>query len=449
MTVGALFPKIISFAFPLMITGLLQIVYNAADIMVVGKFAGSLSLAAVGATVTLVNLMLNIFLGLSMGSGVVVAKHIGAGDNASVHRTVHTSMLLSLVSGIVIGILGVIISPFALEAMDTPADIAELSTLYLRIYFCGAPANMVFNFGASVLRATGDSKRPLYILTATGIINVLLNLLFVIRFNMHVAGVAVATIASQYISAVCIIFIFIKTNSNIHLSFKKLRLYKEELLDIIKIGIPAGLHGSLFSLSNVIIQSSINSFGAAAIAGNTTAGNIDSVIFTCCNTISQTATTFTSQNYGAGQFKRIRRIYFNCLGVSTMIAVIFGAILLLFGEPILKVFSSDPEVIECGLLRLRFFALTYIINCFLDVTTGQMRGLGKSVIPMIVTMVGVCGLRVLWVFTIFREYRSLLVLYFSYPISWFITGIVMIIMYAVTFRKISQRSVNNENSRLG
>lgn len=449
MTVGALFPKIISFAFPLMITGLLQIVYNAADIMVVGKFAGSLSLAAVGATVTLVNLMLNIFLGLSMGSGVVVAKHIGAGDNASVHRTVHTSMLLSLVSGIVIGILGVIISPFALEAMDTPADIAELSTLYLRIYFCGAPANMVFNFGASVLRATGDSKRPLYILTATGIINVLLNLLFVIKFNMHVAGVAVATIASQYISAVCIIFIFVKTNSNIHLSFKKLRLYKEELLDIIKIGIPAGLHGSLFSLSNVIIQSSINSFGAAAIAGNTTAGNIDSVIFTCCNTISQTATTFTSQNYGAGQFKRIRRIYFNCLGVSTMIAVIFGAILLLFGEPILKVFSSDPEVIECGLLRLRFFALTYIINCFLDVTTGQMRGLGKSVIPMIVTMVGVCGLRVLWVFTIFREYRSLLVLYFSYPISWFITGIVMIIMYAVTFRKISQRSVNNENSRLG
>lgn len=449
MTVGALFPKIISFAFPLMITGLLQIVYNAADIMVVGKFAGSLSLAAVGATVTLVNLMLNIFLGLSMGSGVVVAKHIGAGDNASVHRTVHTSMLLSLVSGIVIGILGVIISPFALEAMDTPADIAELSTLYLRIYFCGAPANMVFNFGASVLRATGDSKRPLYILTATGIINVLLNLLFVIRFNMHVAGVAVATIVSQYISAVCIIFIFIKTNSNIHLSFKKLRLYKEELLDIIKIGIPAGLHGSLFSLSNVIIQSSINSFGAAAIAGNTTAGNIDSVIFTCCNTISQTATTFTSQNYGAGQFKRIRRIYFNCLGVSTMIAVIFGAILLLFGEPILKVFSSDPEVIECGLLRLRFFALTYIINCFLDVTTGQMRGLGKSVIPMIVTMVGVCGLRVLWVFTVFREYRSLLVLYFSYPISWFITGIVMIIMYAVTFRKISQRSVNNENSRLG
>ena len=448
MTVGSLFPKIISFAFPLMITGLLQIVYNAADIMVVGKFAGSLSLAAVGATSTLVNLMLNIFLGLSMGSGVVVAKHIGAGDIASVHRTVHSSMLLSLVSGIFIGILGVIVSPFALNAMDTPEDIAELSTLYLRIYFCGAPANMVFNFGASILRATGDSKRPLYILTATGIINVLLNLLLVIKFNMHVMGVAVATIISQYISAFCIIYIFININSSIHLSLKKLRFYKDEVFDIIKIGIPAGLHGSLFSLSNVIIQSSINSFGAAAIAGNTASGNVDSVIFTCCNTISQTATTFTSQNYGAGQYKRIRKIYFNCLGVSASIAVIFGVALLLFGEQILTIFSSDPEVIELGMVRLRLFALTYIINCFLDVTTGQMRGLGKSVIPMIVTMVGVCGLRVLWVFTVFREYRSLFVLYLSYPVSWLITGIVLIVMYAITFRKILQRSVDNENSRL-
>lgn len=448
MTVGSLFPKIISFAFPLMITGLLQIVYNAADIMVVGKFAGSLSLAAVGATSTLVNLMLNIFLGLSMGSGVVVAKHIGAGDIASVHRTVHSSMLLSLVSGIFIGILGVIVSPFALNAMDTPEDIAELSTLYLRIYFCGAPANMVFNFGASILRATGDSKRPLYILTATGIINVLLNLLLVIKFNMHVMGVAVATIISQYISAFCIIYIFININSSIHLSLKKLRFYKDEVFDIIKIGIPAGLHGSLFSLSNVIIQSSINSFGASAIAGNTASGNVDSVIFTCCNTVSQTATTFTSQNYGAGQYKRIRKIYFNCLGVSASIAVIFGAALLLFGEQILTIFSSDPEVIELGMVRLRLFALTYIINCFLDVTTGQMRGLGKSVIPMIVTMVGVCGLRVLWVFTVFREYRSLFVLYLSYPVSWLITGIVLIVMYAITFRKILQRSVDNENSRL-
>ncbi len=446
MTQGSLFPKILSFAFPLMVTGLLQIVYNAADVMVVGRFAGSISLAAVGATSTLVNLLLNLFLGLSMGSGVVVAKHIGAGDGAAVHRSVHSAMLLSLISGILIGVLGVLISPFALKAMGTPKEVLTLSTLYLRIFFLGTPANMIFNYGASILRATGDSKRPLYILTSTGILNVLLNLLFVIKLHMDVAGVALATIIAQYVSAICVLYILLNINSLIHLSPKKLRFYKAELLDILRIGIPAGLQGSLFSLSNVIIQSSINSFGPAAIAGNTASGNVDSIIFTCCNSVSQTATTFTSQNYGAGQFRRIRRIYFNCIGVSAAIAVIFGVALLCFGPQILTVFSTDAEVIEMGLIRLRLFAFTYIINSALDVTTGQMRGLGKSVIPMIVTMVGVCGLRVLWVFTVFQKYRSLFVLYFSYPVSWLITGIVLVIMYAVTFNKIIKRSKGNETS---
>lgn len=449
MTTGVLFPKILGFAFPLMVTGLLQIVYNAADVMVVGRFAGSISLAAVGATSTLVNLMLNLFLGLSMGSGVVVAKHIGAGDGASVHRTVHSAMLLSIISGFVIGIIGVVISPYALSAMGTPDDVHSLSTLYLRIFFLGTPANMVYNYGASILRATGDSKRPLYILTSTGILNVVLNLIFVIKFNMNVAGVALATIISQYVSAICVLYILLNINSYIHLSMKKLHFYKDELLDILKIGIPAGLQGSLFSLSNVIIQSSINSFGAAAIAGNTASGNVDSIIFTCCNSVSQTATTFTSQNLGAGQYKRIRKIYFNCIGVSMGIAAIFGIALLAFGPQILTVFSTDSEVIDMGLIRLKLFAVTYIINSVLDVTTGQMRGLGKSVIPMIVTMVGVCGLRVLWVFTVFPQYRSMFTLYLSYPVSWLATGIVLVTMYAVTFRKILKRSRNNENTCIG
>lgn len=449
MTTGVLFPKILGFAFPLMVTGLLQIVYNAADVMVVGRFAGSISLAAVGATSTLVNLMLNLFLGLSMGSGVVVAKHIGAGDGASVHRTVHSAMLLSIISGFVIGILGVVISPYALSAMGTPDDVHSLSTLYLRIFFLGTPANMVYNYGASILRATGDSKRPLYILTSTGILNVVLNLIFVVKFNMNVAGVALATIISQYVSAICVLYILLNINSYIHLSMKKLHFYKDELLDILKIGIPAGLQGSLFSLSNVIIQSSINSFGAAAIAGNTASGNVDSIIFTCCNSVSQTATTFTSQNLGAGQYKRIRKIYFNCIGVSMGIAAIFGIALLAFGPQILTVFSTDSEVIEMGLIRLKLFAVTYIINSVLDVTTGQMRGLGKSVIPMIVTMVGVCGLRVLWVFTVFPQYRSMFTLYLSYPVSWLATGIVLVTMYAVTFRKILKRSRNDENTCIG
>ncbi|MBO5421379.1 MAG: MATE family efflux transporter [Clostridia bacterium] len=449
MTTVVLFPKIISFAFPLMITGLLQIVYNAADVMVVGRFAGSTSLAAVGATSTLVNLFLNLFLGLSMGSGVVVAKHIGAGDGASVHRAVHSAMLLSVLSGVAIGILGVLISPYALSMMGTPEDIHSLSTLYLRIFFLGTPANMVFNYGASILRSTGDSKRPLYILTATGILNVVLNLIFVIKLHMDVAGVALATIISQYVSATCVLYILLNINSYIHVSIKKLRFYKDELKDILRIGIPAGLQGSLFSLSNVIIQSSINSFGAAAIAGNTASGNVDSIIFTCCNSVSQTATTFTSQNLGAGQHKRIRKVYFNCVGISMAIAAFFGVALLAFGPQILTVFSTDSEVIDMGLIRLRLFAVTYIINSVLDVTTGQMRGLGKSVIPMIVSLVGICGLRVIWVFTVFPHFRSIFTLYLSYPVSWLVTGIVITVMYAITFRKIIKRSKSNENTCAG
>lgn len=449
MTTGVLFPKIISFALPLMLTGLLQIVYNAADAMIVGRFSGSVALAAVGATSMLVNLTLNLFLGLSMGSGVVVARHIGANNTASVHRAVHSAMLLSVISGVTIGVLAIIIAPYALEAMDTPPDVLPLSVTYLRIFFLGTPASMIYNYGAAILRATGDSKRPLYILTATGILNVALNVIFVVFFKMSVAGVALATVISQVVSAVCIIYIFININSVIHLSVKKLRFYKDELKEIIKIGLPAGLQGSLFSLSNVIIQSSINSFGSAVIAGNTASGNIDSVMFTCCNAVSQTATTFTSQNYGAGQYKRIRSIYFNCLGVNAILSVIFCVLLLGVGPQLLGFFSTDSEVVGYGMVRLKLFAVTYILNSVLDVTSCQMRGLGKSVIPMIVTLAGVCGLRVIWVFTVFRQFKTLLVLYYSYPVSWVITSVVLAIMYAITFRKILRRSADNETTRIG
>lgn len=444
MTTGKLFPKIVSFAIPIMLTGLLQLVYNAADVIVVGRFAGSDSLAAVGATTSLVHLSLNLFLGLATGAGVVAAKHIGANDGAAVHRTVHSSMLLALICGIGIGVVGFAFSSLALEAMSIPNDVLPLSATYLRIFFLGTPASMVFNFGAAILRATGDSKRPLYILTVTGIINVLLNLLFVIQFKMNVAGVALATIISQFISAVLVIYILLNINSVVHLSIKKMRFYKAELLDIVKIGIPSGIHASLFSFSNVIIQSSINSFGAAVIAGNTASSNVDSIIQTCCSAVSQTATTFTSQNYGAGQIKRIRRIYFNCVGVTVMIAAVCCVFLLTFGEQVLGIFSTDAEVIEMGLVRMRLFAVTYVLNSLLDVTTGQMRGLGKSVIPMIVTMAGVCGLRVVWIFTVFQMYRSMEVLYLSYPVSWAVTGAVLLVMYIITFRKILKRSVRDE-----
>lgn len=449
MTTGKLLPKIISFTIPLMLTGLLQIVYNAADVMVVGRFAGSLSLAAVGATSSLVHLSLNIFLGLATGSGVVAAKHIGAGNASSVHRTVHTSMLLALVSGIAIALLGFVLSPFALRAMDIPDDVFPLSVTYLRIFFLGTPASMLYNFGAAALRATGDSKRPLYILTFSGVVNVVLNLIFVIFFKMNVAGVALATIISQLVSAVFVLYILINANSVIRLSLRKMRFYKAELLDIIRIGVPMGIQGSLFSLSNVIIQSSINSFGAAAIAGNTASSNIDSVIHICCNSVSQSATTFTSQNYGAGQIKRIRRIYFNCVGLTVVIAAICCAFLLTFGTQVLGIFSTDPAVVDMGLVRMRLFAITYVFNSILDVTTGQMRGLGKSVAPMLVTMAGVCGLRIVWVYTVFRAFRSMQVLYLSYPVSWAVTGAVLLVMYIITFRKILRRSEGNEAACAG
>lgn len=449
MTTGKLLPKIISFTIPLMLTGLLQIVYNAADAIIVGRFAGSLSLAAVGATSSLVHLSLNIFLGLATGSGVIAAKHIGAGNASSVHRTVHTSMLLALVSGIAIALLGFVLSPFALRAMDIPDDVFPLSVTYLRIFFLGTPASMLYNFGAAALRATGDSKRPLYILTFSGVVNVVLNLIFVIFFKMNVAGVALATIISQLVSAVFVLYILINANSVIRLSLRKMRFYKAELLDIIRIGVPMGIQGSLFSLSNVIIQSSINSFGAAAIAGNTASSNIDSVIHICCNSVSQSATTFTSQNYGAGQIKRIRRIYFNCVGLTVVIAAICCAFLLTFGTQVLGIFSTDPAVVDMGLVRMRLFAITYVFNSILDVTTGQMRGLGKSVAPMLVTMAGVCGLRIVWVYTVFRAFRSMQVLYLSYPVSWAVTGAVLLVMYIITFRKILRRSEGNEAACAG
>ncbi len=449
MTTGKLFPKIVSFAIPLMLTGLLQLVYNAADVMVVGRFAGSISLAAVGATSSLVHLTLNIFLGLATGSGVVAAKHIGAGDGASVHRTVHSSMLLAILSGIGIGIVGFLMSPFALKMMKIPDEVFPLSVTYLRIFFLGAPASMVYNFGSAMLRATGDSKRPLYILTFSGIANVVLNLIFVIVFKMNVAGVALATIISQFISAVLILIILLNANSVIRLSPKKLKFYKDEISDIIKIGVPMGIQSSLFSLSNVIIQSSINSFGAAAIAGNTAASNIDSVIHICCNSVSQTATTFTSQNYGAGLIKRIRSIYFNCVGLTVLIAGICCVFLLTFGTQVLGVFSTDAEVIEMGLIRVRLFAITYVLNSISDVTTGQMRGLGKSMTPMFVTMAGVCGLRVVWVFTVFQMYRSMEVLYLSYPVSWGVTGAILLVMYIISFRKILKRSATDEITCIG
>lgn len=436
MTTGSLMPKIIKFAIPLALTGLLQLIYNAADLMVVGRFAGSNSLAAVGATSTLVNLTVNLFIGLATGSGVVVAKYIGAGDGKSVHRSVHTTMLLSVVSGAIVMTVGMIFSPVFLRWMNTPDDIIGLSVLYLRIYFAGAPANMIYNYGAAVLRANGDSKRPFYFLTASGLLNIGLNLLFVIKFNLDVAGVAYATIISQYISAACVVIALAGSSDIIRLSFGKLRFYKKELLEIIKIGLPAGIQGSLFSISNVLIQSSVNSFGSVAVAGNTAAANIDGIIYVCCNAVSQSAMTFASQNYGAKKYRRIGQTYADCMIAVMILAAVLCGTFYFFRVPLLGIFTTDPKVVEAGCVRLTIMAATYWLDSLMDVTTGQLRGMGRSVSPMIVTIAGVCLFRIVYLATYFRSHRTLETIYYSYPISWIITTTVLVICFIFAYRNI-------------
>lgn len=435
MTTGSLMPKIIRFTIPLALTGLLQLVYNAADMMVVGRYAGSIYLAAVGATSMLVNLTVNLFIGISTGSGVVVAKRIGAGDKDAVHRAVHTTMLLSLISGTFVMTVGMLLSPQFLRWMGTPDDIIGLSTTYLRIYFAGAPANMIYNFGAATLRAGGDSKRPFYFLTASGLINIALNLLFVIRFNMNVAGVAYATIISQYLSAICIVISLVTSSDSIKLSLNKLRLYKSELAEILKIGLPAGIQGSLFSISNVMIQSSINSFGSTVIAGNTASGNIDGIIYVCCNAVSQASMTFSSQNLGAKKYDRIGMVFRKCFLLSMIVCAFICTLFYIFRNMLLGIFTTDPRVVEAGAVRLTIFTLTYWLDAIMDLLTGQMRGLGKSLSPMAITLAGVVGIRTVWLFTIFRMRHTLRCLYWSYPVSWVITVAALTVCYIYIYRK--------------
>lgn len=442
MTTGPFFKKILIFSIPLMLTGVLQLIYNAADVMVVGRFAGSDSLAAVGSTSSLVNLIVNLFVGLSTGSGVVTARNIGANSNDKIHKSVHTAMAISVASGFTVGIFGFFMSGKLLELMGTPENVLPLATLYLKIYFLGAPGSLVYNFGASIVRATGDTKRPLFILGFTGIINVVLNVVLVVGFHFDVAGVAIATIVAQYISAIFIVIRLANIENACRLNFRKVRIYKEELKEIIRIGLPAGFQSSLFSFSNVLIQSTINTFGSVAIAGNTAAQNADAIIYTCTNAVSQTAMTFSSQNIGAKKYENLRKVYFMCMGFALIISVCFGAIGLLFPEQIIGIFTTEPEVIEMGKQRLYIMMTTYFICSIMDVSGCQIRGMGKSIEPMIITLLGACGIRVLWLYTGYPLKRELWNLYLSYPLSWLITFIALFICFFVFERRIKKHSAS-------
>ena len=439
MTNGPFVGNMFRFALPLIFTGLLQLFYNTMDSVVVGKFAGNEALAAVGSTGSLVNLIINLFVGMSMGSGVIAARFLGAGDKNRVHRCVHTAMSISLINGVIMMLIGFIFARDFLLLMNSPENVIELSTLYLKIYFLGAPGSLVYNFGASILRASGDTKRPLYILLFSGIVNVILNLILVIPFKMSVSGVAIATIVSQYISAVMIVIYLVKTESDVKLSIKALRMYKNELKSILRLGIPAGLQNALFSVSNVIIQSAVNSFGDIAMAGMAAGSNFDSYVYTCTNAIGQTTMTFSSQNIGAGKPYNVKRVYKNAFLMTLGIGTVMSWLGFIFREPLVGIFSSDPEVIAIGAQRLELIMPFYVFCSLQDMAACQTRGMGKSFEPMMISLVGVCGIRIFWVFVILPHIYSLINLYWAYPISWFVTFVAQSVLIIVTQKQLDKK----------
>lgn len=432
---GPLLSKILLFSVPLMMSGILQLLFNAADIIVVGRFAGSSALAAVGSTSSLINLLINVFVGLSVGVNVLVAKYYGGQREKDMSETVHTAVLTSLLSGLFLVILGGIAARPLLHLMGTPDDVLDQAVLYMRIYFLGMPVLMVYNFGAAILRAIGDTRRPLYFLFMAGVVNVALNLFFVIGLGMGVDGVGWATVISEHVSALLVLKSLMEAPGALKLNLKELRIHPKKLKRIVKIGLPAGMQGAIFSISNVLIQSSVNSFGFIAMAGNTASANIEGFVYTAMNAVYQTNLSFTSQNLGGRKYSRINRIMYICLAVVTVVGITLGITAVLAGDLLLGIYSSDAQVLRYGMLRLEIICGTYFLCGIMDCMVGSLRGLGYSVIPMFVSLTGACGFRVLWVFTVFAAYRSLDVLYLSYPVSWAITAIA----HMITFRKIRRK----------
>ena len=433
---GPILSKVIIYAFPLMLSGILQLLFNAADVIVVGRFAGSQSLAAVGSTSALINLLVNVFIGLSVGVNVLVAQYYGAKKEEDVNETVHTAVMISLVSGVFLVFVGFLLSRPLLELMGTPADVIDKSTVYMKFYFAGMPVIMLYNFGSAVLRAVGDTKRPLYYLTVAGVVNVLLNIFFVTQLHMDVAGVALATVLAQVISAGLVVKALMQSEGCLKLELKKLRIEKSKFKRIVRVGLPAGMQGAIFSISNVLIQSSVNSFGSIAMAGNTTAQNIEGFIYTAMNAVYQTNLSFTSQNYGGRKFSRINRITLTCVGVVTVVGLVLGLACYGAGEFLVGIYSSDPEVIQYGLTRLSVFGTTYFLCGIMDTMVGAIRGLGYSILPMCVSLTGACAFRIVWIYTIFQWNRTLMTLYLSYPASWIVTGIAHIICFIVIRKKL-------------
>lgn len=438
MLQGPLVRNIILYTIPIILTSILQLLFNAADLVIVGRFCGSISVAAVGATGAITNLMVNFFIGLSVGAGVTVAQALGGREEEAVHRTVHTALPAALVSGVVLTVVGVSFSETFLRMMNTPEDVLPLSAVYMKIYFCGVTFTMVYNFCAAILRAAGDTKSPLIFLSIAGVINVGLNVVFVTVFHMNVAGVALATSISQAFSAAMVVWALMKRTDACKLMLKKMRFYGIELGRIVRIGLPAGIQSSLFSISNVMIQSSINSFGGVLMSGNAAAGNIEGFVYVTMNAFHQTAVNFIGQNVGARQYDRVKKILLICLASVSIVGIGVSLSVYSLGENLLSIYITDSqEAISYGMLRLTFVCIPYFLCGLMDVSTGALRGMGASFAPMVISVLGVCGIRIGWIATIFQipAFHTPQSLYISYPISWLITFACQMAAFFMIYKK--------------
>ena len=426
---GSIMDKLISFSLPLMLSGILQLMFNAVDIVVVGRFSGSQALAAVGSTTALINIFTNLFIGISLGANVLAARFYASGKEKEMSETVHTAITLALISGIIMAVVGLLLAKWALWLMGTPSDVIELSTLYMRIYFCGMPFFMLYNYGAAILRAVGDTKRPLVFLIISGVANAGLNMILVIIFHMGVAGVGIGTVISQLISCVLVLRCLYKSEGCYQLRFSKLRIQKVYLRQIFQVGIPAGIQSTVINFSNALLQSSVNSFGSTAMAGYTAANNILGFLYASVNAVTQACMSFTSQNYGVGKYKRMDRVLINCLILSVVISGVLGCGSYAFGTEILKVYTEDPKVIQCGLEILSMTTVTYFLCGIMDLFPGALRGMGRSGVPMILSIIGTVGTRIVWIFILFPQHRSLKFLFISYPASWLFTIVMQVICF--------------------
>lgn len=433
---GSILDKLVSFSIPLMLSGILQLLFNAVDIIVVGQFTGNEALAAVGSTTALINVFVNLFIGISLGASVLAARFYATGQEKEMTETVHTSITLALISGIAMGIIGVIAAKGALELMDTPDNVLNLSTLYMRIYFMGMPFFMLYNYGAAILRAVGDTKRPLLFLIISGATNVVLNLLLVIQFHLCVAGVAIATVISQCISCILVLRCLYLSDGSYQLRFNKLGMKTRYVKQIFQIGIPAGIQSTIINFSNVLLQSSVNSFGSVAMAGYTAANNILGFLYVSVNSITQACMSFTSQNYGVRKFKRMDKVLLECLGLTVIVALVLGGGSYLFGAELMHIYTKSTKVIECGVDIMLYTTVTYFLCGIMDLLPGALRGMGHSTVPMILSVIGTVGTRIVWIYVIFPCHRSLDFLFISYPVSWLLTIVMQVICFYFVRKKV-------------